>query len=212
MPEEVDYQFLKKFKEIIQKEIRKGKRFILVAGGGKTCRKYQAAAEKVSMLTQEDMDWLGIHVTRLNAHLLRTIFRKISHAEVITNPHHKVNFDEPILIAAGWRPGCSTDYDAVLLAKNYGVKKVINLSNMDYAYDTDPKKFKNAKIVKKISWEGFRKIVGSEWKPGMNVIFDPIASKEAEAFDMTVIIANGKKLKNFENILENKKFIGTVIN
>jgi uridylate kinase len=33
----------------------------------------------------------------------------------------------------------STDFDAVMLAKNFGAKKVINLSNIDYAYDKDHK-------------------------------------------------------------------------
>jgi uridylate kinase len=91
------------------------------------------------------------------------------------------------------------------------VKNVVNLSNIDYVYNKDPKKFKNAKKIKEISWADFRKIVGDKWDPGLNVPFDPIASKIAQEAQMEVVIMNGKKLKNLENYLEGKKFTGTVI-
>jgi uridylate kinase len=99
----------------------------------------------------------------------------------------------------------------VLLAKNFGVKKIVNLTNIDYVYDKDPRKFKDAKKIEKISWKDFRKIVGDKWDPGLNVPFDPVASKDAEKLKLEVAIINGKSLDNFERYLNNEKFIGTVI-
>jgi len=207
----IDWKFLKKFRELIIKQIQSGNKFIIVAGGGSICREYQAAASKVVLLSDEDKDWLGIHSTRLNAHLLRTIFFDMAHPEIITNPNHKIKTKSSLIIGAGWKPGWSTDYDAVLLAKNYKAKVVINLSNIDYAYDKDPNKYKDAKKIKKINWAEFRKIVGNKWIPGLNMPFDPIASKSAEKLKLQVIITNGKKLKNLENCLNNKVFKGTKI-
>ena len=74
------------------------------------------------------------------------------------------------------------------------------------------KKYPDAKIIKNISWQDFRKIVGNKWDPGLNMPFDPVASKAAQKQKMKVIIANGKNLKNLEKILSNKGFVGTVIN
>ena len=37
----------------------------------------------MSRVTDEDKDWIGIHATRLNAHLLRTIFRDVADPVVI---------------------------------------------------------------------------------------------------------------------------------
>jgi uridylate kinase len=108
-------------------------------------------------------------------------------------------------------PGRSTDDDAVRLAHIYGAKTVINLSNIDYVYTKDPRKFKDAKKIESISWEDFRKIVGNKWDPGKNAPFDPTAAKTAEKNRMKVIIANGKNLKNLKDILGNKKFRGTTI-
>ncbi len=209
--EEIDWRFLKKFKNLILKFIKNKKRFILVAGGGFIARKYQKAISKIGVLNNEDKDWIGIHATRLNAHLLRTIFRKFAHPRINKNPYERFDFREKILIGSGWRPGVSTDFDAVILAKEYDAGTVINLSNIDYVYNKDPKKFKDAKKIKEISWVDYRNMVGDKWDPGMNVPFDPIASKVANESNMEVAIMNGKKLDNLENYLNGKEFRGTVI-
>ncbi len=213
VPDEVDVDFLKKFRKIILNQITKGKRFVLIIGGGKICRKYQKAASEIVGLTSKELDWLGISATRFNAYLVKTIFKNLTYREIIADPTKKIRMkNEKVIVAAGWKPGCSTDYDAVLLAKNLGVKTLINLTNIDYVYDKDPKKYPDAKIIKNISWQDFRKIVGNKWDPGLNMPFDPVASKAAQKQKMKVIIANGKNLKNLEKILSNKGFVGTVIN
>lgn len=217
VPRHIDWLFLKKFRQLIIGEIKKGKRFIIVTGGGYACREYQQAANKVVKLTKEDSDWLGIHTTRLNSQLIRTIFRAYAHPRINKNPNTKADLkkhfkkNEKIMVAAGWRPGWSTDYVAAIHAKRFGAKTLINLSNIDYVYDKDPKKHKDAKIIKKINWKDFRKIVGNRWDPGLNMPFDPIASKLAEEIDLEVIITNGKNLNNLKKIFMGKKFKGTVI-
>lgn len=209
--DEINVKFLKRFKSLILKEIKNGRRFIMVIGGGKTCRKYQSAAGQVTKLTSEDLDWLGIHATRLNAHLLRTIFRDYAKKEINKDPTKVENFKEDILIAAGWKPGFSTDFDAVMLAKMYDAKRIVNMTNIDYVYDIDPRKSDLAKPLLKLSWNEYRELVGDRWHPGSNAPFDPIASKEAKNFGLEVVILLGTDLKNFSNCLNNKKFKGTVI-
>ena len=211
VPGEIDINFLKKFKSIIEREIKFGKKFVIIVGGGKTARNYQNAAKALTKVSNEDLDWLGIHATRINAHLLLTIFRKYAYYRIIKNPKEKVEFKEKILVAAGWKPGFSTDYDAVLLAKTYGSDTIINLTNVDYVYDKDPNKFKDAKPFKEISWKDYLELIDQKWTPGMSAPFDPVASKLAQKFKFKVVILNGKKLKNLKNYLENRKFKGTII-
>jgi len=214
VPEEIDWKFVKKFKKLIEEEIEKGYKFILITGGGRTARKYIDAAAKVDDITNEDKDWIGIHATRMNAHFIRTIFRKHAHPRINKNPHDLedfYNFKENILVAAGWRPGFSTDFDAVLLAKYLGIKTLINLSNIDYVCDKDPNKFPNAQKIEEISWKEFRKMVGDKWDPGMNAPFDPIASKEAQEIGLEVAILNGQNLTNLKKYLDGQKAKGTII-
>ncbi|NTV40695.1 MAG: UMP kinase [Candidatus Moranbacteria bacterium] len=214
VPEDIDWKFVKKFKEVIEKNIAKGYRFIIITGGGKTARKYIEAGVKVGGVDNEDKDWLGIHSTRLNAHFMRTIFKQYAHPTINRNPYDLEGFlkaKEPILIAAGYKPGNSTDYIAVLLAKQFGATKIANLSNIDYVCDKNPQKYPDAKKIKEINWADFQKIVGETWDPGSNVPFDPIASKMAAKEEMEVVILNGKKIANFEKYLNGEKFVGTTI-
>lgn len=217
VPRHIDWQFLKKFRELIISEIKKGKRFVIITGGGYAAREYIEAASKVINLTRDDKDWLGIHTTRLNAHLIKTIFRQYAHPRINKNPRTKEDIKksfskgEGIMIASGWRPGWSTDYVATIIAERLGAKKLINLSNIKYVCDKDPHKFSDAKKIKEIDWSGFRKIVGNRWDPGLSAPFDPIASKLAEEIKLEVVIAEGKNLKNLKNIFADKKFEGTVI-
>jgi len=214
VPDQIDTLFLADFRNFIERQITfGGKRFIIIAGGGKTARKYQEAATSVSELDPEDLDWMGIHATRLNGHLLRTIFREVAYPEIVTNPDEitDVPKDASLIIAAGYRPGASTDLRAVEIAVNSCAKKVINLSNIDYVYSADPRKDSSAEKIENISWEDFRKLIPNEWDPGLSSPFDPVAAKKAEENDMEVAIINGCKLSELEKYLDGEEFIGTKI-
>ncbi|MBW2983566.1 UMP kinase [Candidatus Woesearchaeota archaeon] len=210
VPDKVDIKFLKGFKSLIEKFVKKSYRFGIYCGGGKLARDYQKAASSVSKVSQTQLDWLGTHATWLNADLMVNIFGNIADTCFIIDPTKKIRSKKKALIAGGWKPGWSTDYDAVLLAKNLGAKIIVNMTNVDYVYDKDPKKSKNAKPIKETTWKGLRKLVGSKWKAGLNMPFDPIASKEAEKSKLSVAII-GKNLKNLEKLLKGKKFKGTII-
>jgi uridylate kinase len=211
VPDGIDVGFLSRFKALILEKVQRGFTFSIITGGGKTARRYQEAAHAVTPLSPQDLDWIGIHSTRLNAQLLRNIFVGYAHSQVIKNPTIDADSEEPITIAAGWQPGFSTDYDAVLIAKNMGAQRLVNLSNIDYVYDSDPKKNPDAKKIEKISWADFRKLIPAEWNPGLSSPFDPVAAKEAEALGLEVAIINGTRLEEFSKYLDNQPFVGTVI-
>lgn len=210
-PGEVDAEFLKKFREMILKKVEQGDRFFIICGGGKINNKYNEAAQKIYNISDDELDWVGIMATRFNAQFVRILFGSFAYKDVIVDPTKRIKTSKPIVIGAGYKPGWSSDYDAVMIAKVGGSKMVINLSNIDYAYTDDPKINPEAKPIKNINWKEFRKIVGDEWKPRMNKPFDPIASKLAEKNKIKVIIMNGRNLENFEKCLEGEEFVGTVI-
>lgn len=212
VPNAIDTDFLKQFRDLILKRVQEGFSFSIIVGGGKTARAYQDAARSVSKeVSTTDLDWIGIHATRINAHLLRTALVDVAHPHVIKNPEADIDIDKPVTIASGWQPGSSTDYGAVLIAKNLGARRVVNLSNIDYVYDSDPKQNKGAKKLEKTSWAEFRKLIPDDWDPGLSSPFDPVAAKEAEALGLEVAIINGAHLDRFDSYLDNKPFTGTTI-
>ncbi|MFA5095429.1 MAG: UMP kinase [Candidatus Paceibacterota bacterium] len=211
IPENLDLNFLKDFKSLILSHVAKGKKFVIITGGGKICRKYQDVAKELTNPSDEDLDWIGIASLKLNAELLRVIFGEYAHPKVILNLSEKLSFDKPIIIGAAFGPGRSTDWDAVEGAKTLGAKKIINLSNTDYVYDSDPKINGSAQKIEKISWAEYRKLIPKDWNPGLNSPFDPIASEMAEKEGIEVVIMNGKPIDNLAKCLNGEKFLGTVI-
>ncbi len=210
----IDTTFLSKFNTFIRDQVSsKNRRFFIVIGGGSSAGKYIDAAKEVrgKELTDPDKDWLGIHATRLNAQLVRTIFQDIADPRVIKHYEVILKTDKPVMIAAGWKPGWSTDYDAVTLCQDYGVREVLNLTNIDKVYDKDPNKFTDAKPIDTITWAEYRAMVGDTWSPRMNAPFDPIASKLAQELGVTVKILKGSDLDNVAKALDNDVFQGTTI-
>jgi uridylate kinase len=211
-PKGINWQYLKKFRELILKQTRKEKKFFIITGGGTIAREFQNIAKKITTVFPDNLDWLGIYGSRLNAQLVRSIFRSAASQKVIEDPTERIRTKRKIIIGAGWKPGWSTDFVATIVAQEYRVKTIINLSDVDYVYDKDPKKHKDARKLDEIKWKEFQRIVGGKWSPGLKMPFDPIASKKAEQLGLRVIIMNGRKLKNLENFFNHKKYIGTTIN
>ena len=52
-PEEIDTKFIKQFASLIKQFVKKGKRFVIVTGGGRVSRLYQKAAGEISKITNE---------------------------------------------------------------------------------------------------------------------------------------------------------------
>ncbi|MBO4404611.1 MAG: UMP kinase [Treponema sp.] len=228
-PDAVDVNLLSEFSAMIVSWLTEhpDSRLIFVAGGGGPARNYQNAYKQVAeKFTAEQKnacafkdeasfnyacDWLGIMATRMNAQVLKTVFGPLCPQDVVTDPTAVSDFKGRILVAAGWKPGFSTDNDAVLLAEKFNADTVLNLSNIEKVYTDDPRKNPDAKPIDEISWKDFRAMVGDEWVPGKNCPFDPIASKKASELGLKVICAAGKNIENIRAILDGKNYTGTTI-
>jgi uridylate kinase len=211
-PKEIDLKFLRRFYFFIKKEINRGLKFVIVAGGGYTARNYQKAISKIKKVSDEDKDWLGIEATKLNALLLKKILKKESHPIIFDKRFKIKNFGKyPIIIGSGWKPGWSTDFVTVQIAADFKIKPAILLGKPASVYTANPDKNKNAKPIEKMSWEDYFKIIPPQWSPGLHAPVDPIAAKLAQKKKIPVIVAGGKDLKNFEKILRGEKFKGTIL-
>jgi uridylate kinase len=210
-PEEINWQYLKKFNALIRRHL-KGRRFVIVVGGGKLCRMYLHAAKKVKKdISTEDKDWLGIHATRSNAHLLRTIFEDIADPVVVDNQSKIGKLKYPVTIASGWRPGWSTDYIACVLAKELGALTTVIAGKPDYVYDKDPVKYKSAKKLENLTWPEYRKLIPGSWTPGFSSPVDPVAAKFCQEHRLDALVIDGRQVANFEKLLKGESFVGTQI-
>lgn len=208
VPEGIDVGFLRLFRELISglKETRS----IIICGGGRICRDYQTAAVAVAEVSKEDLDWIGIRATRLNAEVVRASFGKEAYGKVIHDPNEEIDTDRRIIVGAGFEPGSSTDLRAVQMAARFKATRVINISDIDYVYSVDPKKDPGAEKLERVTWSEFRDLVGDSWDPGLSMPFDPIASKEAEQLGLEVVII-GNDIRNLESLFKGEDFRGSTI-
>lgn len=214
-PDGPDAAFISDFRKLVVAYLEAGpeRRLIFVVGGGGPARLWQKAYREVlgTEALDPDADWVGVMATRLNAQLIKACLGHWCPQEVVTDPTAVELFMGRVMVAAGWKPGWSTDYDAVLLAERFDAKEVLNLSNIAKVYTADPKLDPKARPIDSISWADFRAIVGDEWTPGKNLPFDPIATKKAASLGLKVTCAAGRDLENLKAILAGEAFVGTVI-
>ncbi|MBT3272044.1 MAG: UMP kinase [Spirochaetales bacterium] len=213
-PDEIALDFLKSFRDLVTEYLKEddSRRLILVIGGGGLARKYQSAYREISsQSTNDEADWIGIGATKLNARLVKGVFQEFCLDEVVSDPTDVPAFTGRILVASGWKPGFSTDYDAVLLAERFGASVLVNLTNIPKVYTADPKADPNAQPLDEVTWADFRKITGDEWVPGKNTPFDPSAAKKGSEMKLTVISVLGTNLNNFRKVLFGGDYVGTTV-
>lgn len=209
VPDKVDYNFLKAFKNAIGK-VRGKTRIVICTGGGSIAREYISALEKEG-INAIDRDWMGIAATRLNAKLVG-LFLGRCNSEIPSSLNEVVESAKKhdIVVCGGLVPGRTSDGSTAEIAKELKAEVFINMTNVAGLFDKDPKKYKDAKLIPTISHDEFAKIVRKiEEKPGQHFILDATAAKFSREAGIKVVILQG--IENLEKCLEGKKFIGTVI-
>jgi uridylate kinase len=212
IPDEVNLNFLRKFRQTIIKNTGKYK-FVIVCGGGSTARKYISALEKEKK-SPYLQSLIGISTTRLNARFMAYFFNFDPQAGI---PHDMKQIKNLLLKndivfcgALRYASNQTSDATAVKLAAFLDTD-FINLTNVKGLYDKNPKKYKDAKFIPRATIEEFNKIVMSiPSKPGMHAPVDHTAMKIIKQRRIKTYIL-GSDMKQLDNLLNNKDFIGTII-
>ncbi len=202
----INLDYIKKFREFMDSLNEK---VFLVVGGGRTARDYINAGKEMGF-DEYYLDKMGIAATRLNAMLFITS---------LTYPQIPENVEEAIIasqtyknvVMGGTEPGHTTDAVSLLLAEKLHAKSVINITSVGGIYDLDPEKFKDAKIIKKMSYENAKKMIMAKMMDaGLNIPFDLVAIKIAERSNIKIYIVP-ENIENIKKVIENEDFQGTVI-
>ena len=204
IPKELDVKFLNGFKKLIKKYDKH--RFSVVVGGGRTARMFQTKMKDVGIDADEAHD-VGIMATKLNA----LFVSKVLDSKFSEEHPEKIGKKRGLYVSGGYKIGWTTDTDAAYIAKTMKADYLINMTDVKGVYTKNPHKYKDAKFLPELGWKQFFDIIGHKVVPGGHYVFDPIAGKVCKKNKIKVIVMK-KDLKNLENFLKGKKFIGTIIN
>ncbi len=211
-PDDINLTYLKSLKKILQKNTEKYK-FVIVCGGGSLARKYIKTLEKTGS-SHHLQGLIGIASTRINARFMNYFFNKDSEEGI---PHKTSDIKnllkkENIVFcgALTYKTNSTTDSQAALIAKELKTD-FVNLTDVTGLYNKNPKKYKNAKLISKISYKNFDKMASEiKFSPGQHFVLDQQASKIIMKNKIKTFIL-GPKTAELDRMLNNKKFKGTII-
>ncbi len=209
----VNYDYIKKLKSLLMSY--KDRKFAVVVGGGFVARLYINALEHFGA-KQDFLSHFGVAITRTNARMLANAFGKCSNTGLFPKSMKDVKNllgRHDIIFCGGLRyeANQTSDGTAAQIAGHFKTR-FINMTDVDGLYDKDPKRNKDARFIKQISHVDFDKIIKKmKYHPGQHFVLDQHASDEIKKNKITTFIISGD-LNNLKNVLDGKKFIGTIIN
>jgi len=208
-PGKVDYNFLKQFKKTISK-LKKHK-IIIVTGGGKIAREYINTLRD-EKLNEKVLSLIGIKTTKLNAMLVSNFLNThILIPDSLIDLGRMIKKNKVVVCGAlGYKPNMTSDGTAADISRWWKADMFINMTNVKGLYDKDPRKYKNAKFISKISFNDFLKRANKiKFKAGQHFVLDQTGARIITKYKIKTVILKGNK--NLENCIKGKKFIGTVI-
>jgi uridylate kinase len=210
VPDKIDVAFLKKLRSVVRR-LSKHNKFVIVCGGGKTARDY------ISVLRADGVPealacLAGIVSTKLNASLVSLFLRKGRFIpDSIQEIKQQLKRENVVVCGAlGYQPNMTSDADAAQIAAALDADAFINVTDVAGLYTKNPKEFKDAKFISRISHADFWKMASRiKFKAGQHFVLDKEAGEIIKKHEIQTIIVKG--LDNLEKVILGKPFKGTVI-
>lgn len=186
---------------------------VLVCGGGRIARYYISQSRELGT-NRDQLDELGIDVTRLNARMLQLA---IGSKAIDTMPRTVEEAaaaiaEGKVVVMGGTTPGHTTDAVAAIVAKKIGAKRIVNATSVDAAYTGDPKKQSDAKRLTTITHQELYDLVNKGLhSAGPSDIFDRLGAETAMRANIPLVIVHGRDLKELEHAIRGEKVKGTLV-
>jgi uridylate kinase len=177
---ELTADHFRKYADVILRLKNSGHQVIVVCGGGKVCRQYRDIARELGG-TNDQQDLMGIMTTHVNASTFSIAVKGSHYVRWKPLDDAKKEVKEnlgKVIIAGGYDLGTSSDFDAASFAEIVGADMLINASNVDGIYTSDPRKDPKARKLESLSYEEFERIImQNEQSAGEYRLFDLKATR-----------------------------------
>jgi len=184
---------------------KEGHQLMVVCGGGKPARHYINVAKDLDA-PPAIQDMLGVKATHVNALLLTAALGDAADQTRIYTRATELRHRQPgkILVGGGYRPGSSTDYRAVLLARALGSDAVINATDVPGVYDANPRTKPEARKLDHLTHAHLKRIIEENTRqaPGEYGLFDLKAAKLAARISMPLVFIDGRDPEELRRAVE----------
>ncbi len=208
--DKIEAEYIRRVAKIV-KDLEEG--IAIVVGGGRVAREYISAMRELGGNFSLE-DEIGIMCTRLNAFLMIAAIGELAY------PYPPKTIEEAvkalstgkIVVMGGTEPGHTTDAVAALLAERINAERLVIATNVDGVYDKDPRKYNDAKKLKKLSAEELVKIVFKQDPvAGISSAVDHLAALIIKRAKIKTYVIDGKDLEELKKALRGEEVKGSVI-
>jgi uridylate kinase len=212
IPDDDDVQFLKEIADLLSRMNEKVG-IIAVCGGGRIARYYIQGGRDLGA-SVDQLDEMGIQVTRLNARLLQLALGEIcvDALPMTSEEAAALQVQGKIVVMGGTEPGHTTDAVAAMVAREWKADRIVNATSVDAVYSDDPKVVKDARRYTWLSFDDFLRIVdGGDHDAGPTTVFDRKGARIAKEEGIPVYIVNGRDLDELEEAIRGGEIRGTKV-
>jgi len=200
------------YAELLKKLKDEGYNVVAVTGGGEIARQFIEAAKSLG-LREAVQDELAIKASRLVAELLQKKLGSEACQKIPVSVEEAENCLKKgkIVVMGGLKPGMTTDTVAALVTKAIKADMLVKATDQEGIYTKDPKKYKDARLLRKVKIEDLEKIFEeNKHKAGIHQILDPEAIKILKELKLKVVVVNGFKPENVELAVKGES-VGTLL-
>lgn len=212
-PEEIDLELLEEMTGAMNELKDENHEVLAVTGGGHTSRKYIDAAKELGA-GHQDLDKIGIIVTRLNARLLISALGEVAEHETPHNFEKSIrsSLQDKIPVMGGTQPGHTTDAVAAELADSSNSDLLVFFTDVDGVYTADPNEDEDAEKIYKMTTSELSDLMSKmDFEPGMATIIDPLATEILQGTKIKTLVLGKEEVENLPEIVDGATHSGTEI-
>ncbi len=211
IPDDRDGTFLKDLASLLR-TLTDDLEIYVVCGGGKVARYYINTGRDL-YATEEQLDKLGIGVTRLNARLLQLALKDMAYDEVPVTVEETAAQGRcgRVAVMGGTTPGHTTDGVSAALAEKVGASRIVNATSVDGVYSADPRKFPDARKYDQLTFDQLGNMMAGGHGAGNSHVFDPMGADIIKRCRIPLFIVSGRDLQDMEDAMRGGRIRGTVI-
>lgn len=198
--------------QLVVEKVDEGYRFVLVAGGGRKARDYIELGRKLG-LSEGVLDVIGIEVSRVNALLLASLIGSRAYLPVPRSIDEFVGAwsSGKVVVVGGMQPGQSTNAVTAVLAELINADLVVNATDVEGIYDSNPKLNPRAKLLGEVDTKTLEAMLSARELAGVYELFDRVALNVIERSRIPLVFLSVYSIENIRRAIEGRDFVGTKV-
>ncbi|MCS7099109.1 MAG: UMP kinase [Sulfolobales archaeon] len=196
--------------KLVLEMARNGRRFVLVAGGGGRAIEYIELGRKLG-LGEGVLDLVGIEVSRVNALILASLLGSEAYLPIprSIDEFMKAWNSGKVVVVGGLQPGQSTNAVAAVIAELVKADLLVNATDVNGVYDSDPKLNPQAKLLREIDVRTLERLLSSRELAGRYELFDRVALNVVTRSRIPLVFLSVYDVENIKKAIEGMDFTGT---